>query len=77
MGHQGDGGICVPQIMGVANPQAGSLADPLDQTLGNSLAERKRTTCILRVFKLQIQLPSIRFFQFFISGILIVVRRVL
>ena len=51
VGHDHNRGTGMPQIMGVANPKAGGLADSLHQALGLALAERIRTTCLLRVFK--------------------------
>jgi hypothetical protein len=51
VGHEHDRSIGVPQIVGVANPKAGGLADSLHQALGLALAERILTTRLLWVFK--------------------------
>ena len=40
MRHEHDRGIGLPQIMGIANPKAGGLSDPLHQALDYALAER-------------------------------------
>ena len=49
--HQRVGRIGVPEIRGVTNPQAGGLADPLNQALGLALAERIRACRLIRIFK--------------------------